>query len=289
MKCQIVIGQGGKHNLLLDSPLIAGPNAIMIKDRSAAPFGAVLTPLLSHTQPQVAQPSFVRTSAGYLLSPGYGTQQWQQARRQYRSENPLVGKTLIATISPVDAREAFKLAQALGSWVQIEGIALYLTEGQTPVELLDIVKAINSVTDLPLLVRMPFTDPMSYARMCTDVSVGALIVSAPPQGEALDGEQTYLHGELHSPAMVPLYASLIRQLRSITDLPIIACADASSTQDVIILVGAGAEAVILEGVLWVQPNVAETIHRELDERAQHWQVDTWQAFSQHLRQHAVLP
>lgn len=289
MKCQIVIGQGGKRNLFFDSPLIAGPNAILIKDKTAAPFGAVLTPLLSHAQPQTAQPSFVRTSAGYLLWPGYGRQPWQQARRQYRSENPLAGKPLIATISPADASEAFKLAQALGSWEQIEGIALYLTDGQTPTELLDIVKAVNSITALPLLVRMPFTDPMSYARMYSDGSVAALIVAAPPQGEALEGEQTYLRGELHSPAMVPLYASLIRQLGGITELPIIARADASSTQDVLTLIGAGAEAVILEGMLWVQPNSAEIIRRELDERAQRWQVETWQAFSQHLRQKPVLP
>lgn len=289
MKYQIVIGQGGKHNLLLDSPLIAGPNAILIKDKTAEPFGAVLTPLLSRTQPQTAQPSFVRTSAGYLLSPGYGRQLWQQARRQFRSENPLARTPLIATIAPVDASEAVKLAQALGSWEQIEGIALHLTDGQTPGELLEIIRTINSVTDLPLLVRMPFADPVSYARMCGDGSVAALIVAAPPQGEALVEEQIYLRGELHSPALVPLYANLIRQLRSITDLPIIARADASGTQDVLTLVGAGAEAVMLEGVLWVQPNIAEIICHELDERAQRWQVETWQAFSQRLRQMTVLP
>ena len=92
----------------------------------------MLTPLLSRTQPQTAQPSFVRTNAGYLLSQGYGRQLWQQARRQFRSENPLARTPLIATIAPVDASEAVKLAQALGSWEQIEGIALHLTDGQTP-------------------------------------------------------------------------------------------------------------------------------------------------------------
>ena len=136
---------------------------------------------------------------------------------------------------------------------------------------------------------MPFADHVSYARMCGDGSVAALIVAAPPQGEALVEEQIYLRGELHSPALVPLYANLIRQLRSITDLPIIARADANGTQDVLTLVGAGAEAVMLEGVLWVQPNIAEIICHELDERAQRWQVETWQAFSQRLRQMTVLP
>ncbi|MHB1357493.1 MAG: beta/alpha barrel domain-containing protein [Anaerolineae bacterium] len=289
MKCQLVLGQGSKHNLLLDSPLIAGPNAILMNDRSTTPFGAVLTPLLNQAQLQTTQLRFIRTSGGYLLSPGYGRQLWPQARRQYRTRNPRVAKPIIATISPANANEAYKLAQGLGSWEQIEGIALYLTEGQTLDELLEMVEAINSGTDLPLLLRLPFSDPCSYARVCRKESVAALIVAAPPQGEVLEDEKTFLCGELHSPALVALYARFIRQVRNITDLPIIARADASSTQDVLALVAAGAEAVILEGVLWVQPTIAHEIRQELDDKAQRWQVDTWQEFSQHLRRTAVLP
>lgn len=289
MKCQLVLGQGGKHNLLLDSPLIAGSNAIQINDKSTAPFGAVLTPLLSHSQLQGAQPGFVRTSGGYLLSPGYGRELWPQARRRYRTRNPRIGKPLVATISPADANEANKLAQGLGSWEQIEGIALALVDGQTPGELLEMVKNINGATDLPLLVRLPFSDPTSYARICNEESVAALIVASPPQGEVLANEKKYLRGELHSSALVALFASLIRQVKSISDVPIIARADASSTQDVLTLVAAGAHAVILEGSLWVQPNVAQEVRRELDEIAQRWQVDTWEDFNQHLRQTAVLP
>jgi hypothetical protein len=289
MNYHIVLGQGGKRNLLLESPLIAGSDTISAKGKTVAPYGALLTPVLSRGQTPVAWPAFVRTSAGYLLSHGYGGFPWQQGRQQYRTAHALPGMPIIAAISPVDASEAYKLAQALGSWEQIEGIALNITDDQTPEELAEIIKAVNSATDLPLLIRLPFGDPQRYAEVCRDGAVAALIATAPPQGEVLGADLTLFHGELHSPALVPFYAHLIRELKRGTELPILARADAHSTWDVLILVAAGAEAVILEGALWVQPHISAEIQSDLDVKAKDWQVDTWQAFCQHLRQKMLIP
>jgi hypothetical protein len=283
MRCEILIGQGGKRNLLLDNPLIAGASAIQVTDRSVESFGAVMTPVLSQTQAPWTQPAFIRTSAGYLLSEGYGKQAWQQARRLFRMKSSR-RKPILATILPTDASEAFKMAQGLGGWEQIEGIVIYPADNQTPPEMLAITRAIKDGTDLPLFARLPFTEPISFAGVFSNESVAALIVAAPPWGEWFEEKQPYLLGELHSSALVPLYAHLVRQVKSFSGLPIIARADAGSTRDVLTLARAGAEAVILEGAEWAQPGIASEIWRELEDHALQMRVGTWQAFIQQLRQ-----
>ncbi len=272
-----------KYSLEIDSPLVAGPNALPIKDRQATEsFGAICTPLICNTAQSNTAGFLLPTVAGYLINEEHGSISWQTARKLYSHAEQTRRKPILATIAPSDRVSAVRAAQDLSGWEQTAGILLHLYCSANPHETADIIRAVVSNTELPLLVRLPFEQPDIWLATLCSLPIAGLVIAAPSSGRLRTMEGDWEEGDLHSPALVAHYAGIIARAAG-CGIPLIARADASSIGDVLTLVAAGAEAVMLEGALWAQPNLAERILSELYATAARAGAGSWQEFTRYLR------
>lgn len=275
-----------KHSLVLTTPLLAGSGALPLSaTKTGSWWGAALTPLLWGNESARTPKEFARTAAGYLVPPGFGCVGWSNARRIFRQAR-YGGPPVAAVIAPDEPSFAAQMAADLSSWEGIQAIALYLfTDDMDTAR--RIVRAAQNETSLPLWVRLPAnTTHEPWVDTLADCGAAAVIAAAPLPGKARLADGTWLEGDLHTPALVPYYTQLIAALPR--TLPIIARADANSTRDVLAVLAAGAQLVILEGAVWASPGLAETINSDLETLAIRWGTGSdWDALLSRLRSQTV--
>jgi len=189
---------------------------------------------------------------------------------------------VLAVMAPADRAAAAQAADTVSSWEQIAGLVLYLDPAITMEESAGIVRAILDASSLPLIIQLPYEQPFMWADCLAPLAPAGFVIGAPPEGRLRRPGGSWLQGYLHSPALVPYYASVIAMTVR-CGIPIIARSDASSTGDVLTLVAAGAEAVMLEGALWAQPDLAASILGELVLLAKQVGASSWQEFTRFLR------
>ena len=109
-----------------------------------------------------------------------------------------------------------------------------------------------------------------------DAGADAIVVAAPPVGRARNTAGRWISGELRSPALVPLYTERVYEVASATMVPIIACGEASSAQDVLAMLAAGASALQLASILWVRPGIIGDVYEALEAEMSARSVSRWE-------------
>lgn len=126
------------------------------------------------------------------------------------------------------------------------------------------VSAAVKNTEKPVLVRLPFRDSFEVALAAADAGAGALVACAPPRGTARDPLSGRLvSGRIYGPLIKPMALRMVGQLAARTDIPVIGSGGIHSQQDARDFIDAGARAVQVDSVTWVQPKMLEYIARDL--------------------------
>lgn len=116
-----------------------------------------------------------------------------------------------------------------------------------------------------MLVRLPMLDAYEIAEAVADAGADALIISAPPRGTARDPKTGKLvSGRVYSPIVKPMVLRVVGQLmRRLKDIPVIGAGGIHTLQDARDYLEAGATAVQVDSVAWIQPDMLEKIARDL--------------------------
>lgn len=128
-----------------------------------------------------------------------------------------------------------------------------------------LVQAATTQAEKPVLVRLPAYDAQAIAGACAAAGADALVVAAAPRGTARDPRSGQLvRGRIYGPLVKPMILRLVGVLaRRIPDVPIIGAGGIHSTQDARDYLDAGAVAVQVDSVTWIQPSLLERIARDL--------------------------
>jgi dihydroorotate dehydrogenase (NAD+) catalytic subunit len=147
----------------------------------------------------------------------------------------------------------------------IAGVELGLNDDIGIDEAERLVKAATSKGEKPIIVRLPMQDAYEIAQAVVDAGADAIVVSAPPRGTVRDPITGRLvSGRVYSPLVKPIVLRMVGQLmRRIRDIPIIGAGGIHSPQDARDYLEAGATAVQVDSVIWVQPGMLEYISRDL--------------------------
>ncbi len=144
--------------------------------------------------------------------------------------------------------------------------------GADPVALADLVARLRRETERPLVVKLTpnVPDIGLYARICEESGADGLSAINTFPGMLIDVERRRpvignVSGGVSGPAILPMGVYLTWRARSATSLPILGIGGIRSGSDALQYVLAGASLVQIGTALFVDPDVAVTVHREVDD------------------------
>jgi len=289
MECAICLGPGRKRELELASPLLVAAGALgyaplSLEAATRAAFGAFITPpLTARPLAGAASPRLARTTAGYVQHTGLRNPGLRQAIRLHARSWQRAGLPVIVALYGQTSGEFGDLAAKLAEVDWVQGLELHFPRPMEADEMAECTRAASAESDVPCLVRLPFQGTIIAARACAEAGADALVVAAPPYARAMDEDGAWVYGPLHSPALAPAYAELLYEVAGEVDVPLIGRGGIADIGDVLALVSAGAVAVQVDSLLWVQPAAGAWLYQSLEGEMTRRGAADWQAFVAHCR------
>jgi dihydroorotate dehydrogenase (NAD+) catalytic subunit len=223
-------------------------------------FGALVTnPITLRPRRGAPQPRLAETTAGFVLNIGDQNPGVKKVIQQY-SKNWLGAKVPVIAHLPADEPDdLLRTAQALASTEAIVAIELGLPYEATPQEIEHWIRAIREGCILPLLVKVPLGRAIEMAEVVVSASADVLVVGAPPLGTALVQSGEMVSGYLYGPVLHSMVLREVQLVREWADLPIVAVGGIHSLADAQAFLAAGAAAVQIDALLWIEPKLAGDI------------------------------
>jgi dihydroorotate dehydrogenase (NAD+) catalytic subunit len=228
-------------------------------------FGAlVTTPVSVAPRAPANGPRVVPLPAGILMHTGLANAGIERTINKYeqnwkRSVLPIIVHVIAQSPEAVE-----QCALLLDQSTHVAGIELGLHDQVTIRELRDILKAAQNSTDLPVLVRLQLYYALSLGEVAQAIGADALVVSSPPRGTQRDPKAGRLvGGRLYGPWLKALTLRAIGRAAQYADVPVIGCGGIHTPDDARDFIAAGATAVQLDTIVWINPKMAEIIARNL--------------------------
>jgi dihydroorotate dehydrogenase (NAD+) catalytic subunit len=266
----IEITRPGKHSLIVETPIMAAAGILGFGDayRDLINFeklGAFITnpvtyqPWLPATGARV-----VPLDAGVLVHTGLPNSGLSGVLARYRETWKALALPVILHVVATTIDHLRRCAERIEHEDAVDAVELGLHDDVSRQDAEKLVKAIAQTMEKPLLVRLPLFDAVDLARGVADAGAGSLVVAAPPRGTARDPHTRQLvSGRVYGPILKPLTLRLVGQLASRVDVPIVGAGGVHSPADARDFIEAGARAVQVDTVTWVQPSLLEVIARDL--------------------------
>lgn len=266
----IEITRPGKRSLILETPVmpVAGTFGFgksydgMI---NLEKLGALVTnPITYEAWNPAAGPRVVPLDAGVLVHTGLPNPGLNKALRLYRDTWLKLPLPVIVHLVATTPDQVRKSASRLGEEEGVDAVELGLADEITWGEAEALVKAAVDRLEKPLLVRLPVYEASEIAESVAGAGADALVVAAPPRGTARDPISGRLvSGRVYGPLVKPLILRLVGQLLRRVEIPIIGSGGIHSAQDARDFIEAGARAVQVDSITWIQPHMLEVIARDL--------------------------
>ena len=267
----IQITRPGKNTIILESPVMAASGILGFGElyRDLIDFeklGAFVTNPVTYAPWRPATGNrVVPLPAGTLVHTGMPNAGISKVLAKYRGLWESMPMPVIMHIVPTSLEHARKCASRIDAETAIDGIELGLNDDVTWDEVEQLVSAVVRNTEKPVLVRLPMNDTLNLARAAADAGASTLVACSAPRGSARDPLSGLLiTGRVYGPLVKPIALRLVQQLATqITDVPIIGAGGIHSQQDARDYIEAGAKAVQVDTVTWIQPKQLEYIARDL--------------------------
>lgn len=268
----IDVTRPGKEVLTLQSPVmiaagIAGYGGHYHDLLKLNKFGALITnPVTLHEWSPARGTRVVPLESGVLVHTGFpngGAAAVIKAFRTVWQSAPLPIVLHVIATKPEHMRPLGEMIDAEDGLAAVE---LGLRDDISAATASEYVRALERSTHKPILVRLPLFDAYEIAEACAESGAGALVVAAPPRGTARDPHSGRLiSGRLYSPLIHPMALRMVGVLRRRIDpdVPIIGAGGVHNLQQARDFIDAGAVAVQVDSLTWIQPNMAERIARDL--------------------------
>ncbi|MBN2304412.1 MAG: hypothetical protein JXQ72_08055 [Anaerolineae bacterium] len=267
----IELTRTGKTTLAVESPVVPAAGTFGL-DGSAyqgvidlSKLGAIVTNPVTWKPREVARgPRVVPLPSGVLVHTGLPNPGLRRIVKQYgtRWANSLA--PVIVHVVATTPGEVVRCMSLLDRVEGVSGVELGLHDQASEDDVADLVRAAEESAQLPLLVRLPLYNAVALARAAEDSGAGGLVVAAPPRGTARDPETGQLvGGRIYGPWLKAQCLRAVGQVAGFVSIPVIGSGGIHSADDARDFLEAGAVAVQVDTVTWVQPHMLEVIARNL--------------------------
>lgn len=235
-------------------------------------FGAIVTnPVTLRPIYGANQPRVVEIAGGFILNTGGQNPGVKKVIQQYQKSWAHLTTAVIAHLPADDADDLLRTARALAHLETPQGqnviaaIELGLPSHARPHDIERWVRAVREGSPLPLLVKVPLGALLEMVEAATDAYADALVIGSPPLGAAqASPADPIVTGYLYGPALHSLALRDLQMVKSWLDLPLIAAGGIHSLADAQAFLAAGAVAVQLDSLLFIEPKEAEAIACHFD-------------------------
>jgi dihydroorotate dehydrogenase (NAD+) catalytic subunit len=267
----IQITRPGKNAIILEVPVMAAAGILGFGDtyRDLIQFeklGAFVTNPVTYQpwKPAIGN-RVIELPAGTLVHTGIPNPGISKVLAKYRNMWESMAMPVIMHIAATSLEHARKCASRIDAESAIDGIELGLNDDVTWFDVEQMVNATVRNTEKPVLVRLPMNDTLNLGRAAADAGASGLVACAAPRGTARDPRNGQLMtGRIYGPLIKPVVLKLVQQLaEQISDVPIVGAGGIHSQQDARDYLEAGAKAVQVDTVTWIQPKLLEYIARDL--------------------------
>ncbi len=266
----VEITRPGKTSLIVESPVMPAAGIVGFGDRfkdliKLEKLGALVTNPVTYQPWQPATGTrIVPLDAGVLVHTGLPNPGLSKVIAKHRTLWEALPIPVIVHIVATAPDHVRKCASRIDAERAIEAMELGLPDDLSWQEVEEFVRGAANSTEKPVLVRLPLHSTLENARAAADAGAGALVIAAPPRGTARDPLTGRLvSGRVYGPLVKPLALRLVGQFAARLETPIIGAGGIHSQQDARDYLEAGARAVQVDTVTWVQPKMLEYIARDL--------------------------
>ena len=267
----IEVTRGGKTPLTLANPVMAAAGTVGFDGAAyrdlidLSKLGALVTNPITWQPRRVARGTrVVPLPAGVLVHTGLPNPGIRQVVTRYRERWARSLTPIIVHVMATMPAEVAQCVAALEGCAGVIGVEIGLHDQATPAEIGPLVEAALSHTQLPVLVRVPLYSALETARAAAEAGAGGVVVAAPPRGTARDPLSGQLvGGRVYGPWLKAQALRAVGQVARLVDVPVTGCGGIHSPDDARDFLEAGAVAVQVDTVTWVQPHMLEIIARNL--------------------------
>ena len=245
----------GKRELVLDPPWMNAAGFLPAQSPTgplSEPFrmGAWVTPATSLAPRSPAHgPRFLPFPGGLLLHTGHPNPGMSSVLRRDRPAWRALGRPVVVHLLAGDAHELKKVVERLESIEEVGAIEVAL--GETPDS--DVTAWIRSAStaQLPVIVQFPIGTPTARVRLA---AAGVAAVSAgPPRGTLPGPNGVTVTGRLYGPSLLPLGLRTVEAWTAELGVPVLGSGGVTTAAAMQAMFRAGAAGVILDTILWTEP------------------------------------
>jgi dihydroorotate dehydrogenase (NAD+) catalytic subunit len=224
-------------------------------------FGAIVTnPITLRPRRGLTPPRLAETKAGFILDTGQQNPGVRKVIQRHRKVWARLGLPIIAHLPADEPDDLRRTAGALASTGTVAAVELGIPIGASPADIERRVRAIGEGCQLPLLVKLPLEEAVEMVQVVAATTADALVIATPPVGAALSPKnEEIVSGYLYGPTVHSLVLEAIQIVADLVDLPLVAGGGIHTVGDAQAFLQAGATAVQLDSLLFVDPQAAGDI------------------------------
>lgn len=267
----IQITRAGKNPLILETPVMPTAGTFGFGDvyRDLVNFeklGALVTNPVSYEPRTAAHGArVVKLDSGILIHTGLPNLGINKVLRKYRNLWSMLPLPIIVHLIATTPDHVRKSAARLDEEEGVDALELGLNDDISADDAAEMIHAATSRTEKPVMVRLPTTDSATIAKIAIEEGASTLVACSAPRGTARDPlTGKLISGRIYSPLIKPIILRIVGQLaEQFPNIPIIGSGGIHSPQDARDFISAGAKAVQVDTLTWIQPHMIEHIARDL--------------------------
>jgi len=205
----------------------------------------------------------VPLDSGVLVHTGLPNPGLNKTITAYRAVWSRLPIPVIVHVIVTNAEEAKRAALRIEEEDSIAAVEFGIADEQDRRESARQIKAFVELSEKSLIARLPFGASADDAAALIDAGAGAVVIYAPPRGTARDAGGRLIAGRVYSPVIKPLVLRAVGQIVRRVDAPVIGAGGIHSAADARDYLEAGAVAVQVDSLVWVEPKMLEVIARDL--------------------------
>lgn len=263
---EVELAPGHKVGLPLPGPVMLGAGSVGYgearpKEMETGRFGGVVVgPITRRSRGGSAPPRMAETVGGFVRNVGLQNRGVSAAVRRYGKLWPRLGCPVIAQIADSRREEAAETAARLTGVEGIEGFEILSRPDADARGLRELLEAMLLESDLPVLVKVPLAEAETLAPVAVEAGASGVVVGSPPLGAGVRGDGQTVRGELFGPGVFAMTMAALMALKALA-LPcsLVACGGIHTVQQARDCLAAGADALQLDSLVWVEPAAATVL------------------------------